>query len=368
MSRIATWWAQPDQFEWVTKFLRNRGLIRSAQVVMAIVAATSGMVPIALFVQLRGTTVSTLLIGSAGAAFCVGMTVFWLIRWPTRRQSEVTVCAGTLCVAVWSLAQPVTAIAALGCTAAAVTGGYMAFFHNNKLVLFNFLVGIAAGLMSAIRLAGETGFAAAASAFWVIWLLNVVVPLAIRGTTRAMGQYAIRSDEDPLTGLLNRRGFGEAVDSALVSARPEDTHLAILMVDLDNFKHINDSLGHEAGDRVLLAVAELLRGHVPMRGAICRAGGEEFLIALTVPPRGGYPLAAQLCAALAELPHSVTASIGYTSAALHQVAGPHATTAVDELIRSADAAMYAAKARGGNQARSALNPAMAANGLVADHD
>jgi hypothetical protein len=108
MSRIATWWAQPDQFEWVTKFLRNRGMIHSAQIVMAIVAASSGLAPFALLVQLRGTTAATILIGSAGAAFCLGMTVFWLTRWPTRRQSEAFVCAGTLAIAAWSLAQPAT--------------------------------------------------------------------------------------------------------------------------------------------------------------------------------------------------------------------------------------------------------------------
>ncbi|WP_197496579.1 GGDEF domain-containing protein [Mycobacterium sp. 1274761.0] len=330
---------------------------------MAIVAASSGLAPFALFVQLRGTTTATILIGSAGAAFCAGMTVFWLTRWPTRRQSEVFVCVGTLSIAAWSLAQPATSTAALGCAATAVTGGYMAFFHTNKLVLFNFVIGIAAGLISAIRLAGQTNFATAASAFWIIWLLNVVVPLAIRGTTRAMGQYATHSDQDPLTGLLNRRGFSDAVHGALVSARPEDTHLAVLMLDLDDFKRINDSHGHQAGDRALLAVAELLRCHVPTRAAICRAGGEEFLIALTVPPSGAHSLAVRLCTAVAALPHAVTASIGHTSAAVKQIVGAHATTSVDELIRSADTAMYAAKASGGNQARSAANPITESNRL-----
>ncbi|MCT7659595.1 GGDEF domain-containing protein [Mycobacterium deserti] len=347
MARLIAWWNQPDQFEWVTDFLRRRGLLRSAQIIMAIVAASSSLAPLAVLGQQHRNPVVSLTIGITGAAFCMWMMWFWLSRWPTRRQSELTAALGAICVATWSLGQPSPAVAALGCTALAVTGGYIAFFHTNKLLLFNFAIAVAAAVAAGVRLAEQTNIATALAAFWLIWLLNSAVPLGIRGTTLAMSQYAVRSDEDPLTGLLNRRGFDEAVGGVLAGARPGDTHLAVLMVDLDDFKRINDSQGHAAGDRVLLAVSNLLRQHIPSAGAICRAGGEEFLIALTVPSRDASSVAALLCQAIARLSHSVTASVGHATAELHCV--DTSRGAIHDLIDAADRAMYAAKRSGGNQ-------------------
>jgi diguanylate cyclase (GGDEF)-like protein len=349
MSRLKAWWNQPDQFEWMTKFLRQRGLLRSAQLLMAVVVTSSGLAPISILAQPQGTAAVPLMIGLAGAAFCVGMAWFWLTRWPTRRQSEVAAVLGVVCVAAWSVAQPTPGLAALGCAATAVTGGYIAFFHNNRLLMFNFTIAMAVAVFAVVRLISQSNFATAAAAFWLIWLLNVSVSLGIRGTTHAMSQFALRSDSDPLTGLLNRRGFDEAVEGVLSSAHPSDTHLAVLMVDLDDFKRINDSRGHEAGDRVLLAVADLLREHVPSTGAVCRAGGEEFLIALTISSPDVSSVATRICTAIATLSHAVTASVGHTSAELRSL-GSHGASRIDELVRAADSAMYAAKRKGGNRA------------------
>jgi GGDEF domain-containing protein len=98
-------------------------------------------------------------------------------------------------------------------------------------------------------------------------------------------------------------------------------------------------------------VAELLREHTPADALICRAGGEEFLIALTsVTPDVG-PVAAQFCTALGGLSPKITASVGTARAELDLLTGPDVAWLVDELIRMADSAMYAAKRRGGNGAR-----------------
>jgi diguanylate cyclase (GGDEF)-like protein len=261
----------------------------------------------------------------------------------------VAASAGSVCVATWSLGQPSPAIAALGCTALAVTGGYIAFFHSNRLLLLNFAIAVGAAAVASVRLAEQTSVATALSAFWLIWLLNTAVPLGIRGTTRAMSQYAVRSDEDPLTGLLNRRGFEEAVKGVVAGAAPSDTHLAVLMLDLDDFKSVNDSQGHAAGDQVLRAVAELLRQHIPSGAAICRAGGEEFLVALTVASRDASKIATLLCQAIARLSHSITASVGHTTAALRHLSATRAAQSIHDLIGAADVAMYAAKRNGGNQ-------------------
>jgi diguanylate cyclase (GGDEF)-like protein len=276
------------------------------------------------------------------------MTVMWLMHWPTRRQSQVGVALGALFVGGWSLVQPTGALAALACTAMAVTGGYVAFFHGPKLVLFNSLVALGVTVTAVVRLAHEANIATAASALWINTFLNLSVPLAIWGMSRAMGTYVQRSEEDPLTGLLNRRAFTDAVGHRLADPPPAHTHLAVVMVDLDNFKRINDTHGHLAGDHALRAVAGLLREHAPADAVLCRAGGEEFLVALTAGTPDVRPLATRLCNALAGLLPKLTASVGIASAELRLLTGDVART-VEELIRIADDAMYAAKRRGGDQ-------------------
>jgi diguanylate cyclase (GGDEF)-like protein len=350
MSRLKTWWSQPDHFDWITTFLRQRGLLRSAQLTMAAVAASSALVPLTVLLSQRQPSIGAVVFGGLAAALTVGMTIFWLTRWPTARQSEATVVMGVFSIAGWSLAQPAAALAVLACTATAVTGGYIAFFHRPKILLFNGLVSVAVTTTAVLRLAREADIATAVTGFWLISFLNLWVPLAIWGMSHAMGLYAQRSEVDALTGLLNRRAFAEAVETRLATPPSSHTHLAVVMVDLDDFKCINDTHGHAVGDRTLRAVAELLREHAPADAAVCRAGGEEFLVALTCITSDVKPLTERFCAAVARLAPPVTASIGTASADLQLLTRSEGAGFLEELITIADGAMYAAKRSGGNQA------------------
>jgi diguanylate cyclase (GGDEF)-like protein len=348
MSRLKAWWSQPDEYEWVTAFLDQRGMLRPARMVMAVVAGSSAMVPLAVLPSQSNPGAVELTTGAVAATFTIGVTLLWLTRWPSRRQSQVGVGLGALFVGGWSLVQPSGALAALACTAMAVTGGYIAFYHGPKLLVFNSVVAGAVTAAAAVRLAHETNAATAASAVWIITFLNLSVPLGIWGMSRAMGMYFQRSEEDALTGLLNRRAFADAVSNRLANPPPEHTHLAMLMVDLDNFKRINDTHGHLAGDRALRAVADLLREHTPANAVICRAGGEEFLVALTAVLSDVRPPTVQFCRALGGLLPRVTASVGIASTELRLLNGD-AACVVEDLIKIADDAMYAAKRRGGDQ-------------------
>lgn len=355
MSPSTNWWNQPDRFDWTTRFLRQRGLLRSAQRIMAVVAGCSALVVLGDLVS-RPLTAPAAAVVVAASLLTLGLTALWLTRWPTRRQSLTAVMVGVGCIAAWSVSQPNSTVAALACTVTAVTGGYIAFFHGPKPLVVNVGVALVIASAAATRLYGEAGLQAAVQALWLIWFLNVSVPLAIWGTSQAMSRYVERSDEDPLTGLLNRRGFIEAITRRLVDPEPGITHLTVQMVDLDDFKHVNDTHGHAVGDRVLKAVAELLRNHVPASALICRAGGEEFLIASTSTSTSATdqaPMAAALCAAISDLSHSITASIGSAIAALDGVRPEAAPTVIEELIAAADTAMYSAKRNGGNQVRHA---------------
>lgn len=153
------------------------------------------------------------------------------------------------------------------------------------------------------------------------------------------------ADTDPLTGLLNRRSF---LDQAI--GRPGDQQL--LIADLDHFKRVNDTLGHDGGDEVLRLFARLLRTHVPVGALVARIGGEEFAILSSVSePVEPEALLARLRAMRMPFDLQVTASIG----ACH---GP-LTGDVEwkALYRGADRALFEAKSAGRDRARSTVREA-----------
>ncbi|HEY9038743.1 MAG TPA: diguanylate cyclase [Roseovarius sp.] len=171
---------------------------------------------------------------------------------------------------------------------------------------------------------------------------------------------------DPLTGLYNRR-FAMPFLRELVTARaPEAKGFAVMVADLDHFKHINDHHGHPTGDRVLCHVADLLGGGVRERDLVARIGGEEFLIVM--PDTDGDEArrtADRLCrriAAAAIMPKGeagpvhVTISIGVAMGQGGQTDGS-ASASVDALLEQADRALYRAKARGRNNVTISARPA-----------
>ena len=155
---------------------------------------------------------------------------------------------------------------------------------------------------------------------------------------------------DTLTGLANRLLFVDRLSHALVR-RQRASGLAVLFVDLDDFKAINDTLGHAAGDEILRLVAERLQGVLRAEDTACRLGGDEFAFLLEEADRArAERVARRILAALAvpfqlgDRKATLTASIGVATRDT-LVEGDAAETAA-ELLRDADTAMYVAKARG----------------------
>jgi len=152
---------------------------------------------------------------------------------------------------------------------------------------------------------------------------------------------------DPLTGLANRVLFREHLERALASPRPADTVVALLFLDLDDFKVVNDSLGHRAGDTLLVEVAERLSNAIRIEDIAARQGGDEFIVLLDrVQGVEDAIAAAERLAVELRRPMEfegrsivIGVSIGIALAA-----GPE--TAADDLLAHADAAMYAAKGEG----------------------
>jgi diguanylate cyclase (GGDEF)-like protein/PAS domain S-box-containing protein len=154
---------------------------------------------------------------------------------------------------------------------------------------------------------------------------------------------------DHLTGLPNRLLFSDRLRQAMAKAERENTRLALLFIDIDHFKDINDSLGHHVGDRLLVEVAERLRGAIRAGDTLARQGGDEFLVMIDSLVLGGdaEPVARKLVELVAQ-PVRIEGRELSVSCSLGISIFPDDTRAAAELMRNADMAMYAVKGAGRN--------------------
>jgi diguanylate cyclase (GGDEF)-like protein len=171
---------------------------------------------------------------------------------------------------------------------------------------------------------------------------------------RLIEELRLRANTDYLTGILNRRAFTSAGNKRLHRAREQNETLTVLLFDIDHFKSVNDSYGHEVGDQVLIRVAALMREQLRDGEILARHGGEEFVVMPAhCTQEQACVLAERLRATIEREPLTladghilrVTASFGVASAT-----GPQA--ALDDLLHAADLALYRAKRKGRNRVES----------------
>jgi len=157
---------------------------------------------------------------------------------------------------------------------------------------------------------------------------------------------------DALTGLPNRRFFRERLQHDIRNARRSGHPLALMFLDLDGFKYVNDKLGHDMGDLLLKEAADRLRNCVRETDTIARLGGDEFTIVLTEQHEPGNieRVASHILNTLSE-PIGLGSEMAHVSASIGITLFPSDAGDVDSLIRNADQAMYAAKEEGKNQYR-----------------
>ena len=188
------------------------------------------------------------------------------------------------------------------------------------------------------------------SALVLATVVTLRVVTAVRANNQAQAELLRGAQTDPLTGLPNRTVLLERINELLGNSWSQDQHPTLFFVDLDRFKNINDSLGHAAGDEVLVAVARRLINVVPEGAVVARLSGDEYVVLDTTAKSSGAALAlAERMLAVFREPLAlnqgdvfVTASIGVASISATSSTSP------EDLVRHADTAMYRAKDAGRN--------------------
>ena len=279
------WLARTHHYEWITDYLAARGATGAVRVVMAIIPAS---LAICLLVLLRSVDAPRPGVPTAmmWAAFCGGVagSILWASRWPSRHQSLAfaLVTNASVALACLSFSDPQGAL--LGCVAFATCAAYIGFFHSTVLVVYNFVVASTVAIVIASRIVATGHIGLAAVDLFLVTQINIVMPIAIHLLIRSLGVDLERAGRDSLTGLLNRRSFDRYAARMLDESDIDpDAHLVVVMIDLDNFKRLNDTRGHAAGDQALVAIAAVLRQQCGPDAAVGRLGGEEFVIAEVAP-------------------------------------------------------------------------------------
>jgi two-component system, sensor histidine kinase LadS len=185
-------------------------------------------------------------------------------------------------------------------------------------------------------------------------LIALGVADRLRAQRLALTEAERRAHTDPLTGVLNRRSLIERLDAACSRAQARGLPIALLFIDLDHFKEINDTFGHQAGDACLRAIIDPIHAELRQSDVIGRYGGEEFVVILSsADAAAASPIAHRVLERVAGVrvggfgePICLTCSIGIAASDTTGVWGEH-------LIARADAALYAAKRLGRNQVQMA---------------
>lgn len=175
---------------------------------------------------------------------------------------------------------------------------------------------------------------------------NVRLRLKVASLERELAHTRHLAYHDPLTGLPNRALLLDRLQQAILQAQRQDKAIGLLLLDLDGFKHLNDRLGHNAGDLILRVVAERLASCIRAGDTASRYGGDEFVILLPeIRGNDDVLTVAQKITASMSIPHYLGDETILVNASLGTAVVDGGRASCDELIGAADSAMYRVKAR-----------------------
>jgi diguanylate cyclase (GGDEF)-like protein len=161
-----------------------------------------------------------------------------------------------------------------------------------------------------------------------------------------------KADTDPLTGLHNRNYFHQMVQTFVEKSIREGTPISIFLFDIDNFKHYNDTNGHDAGDRLLIELSQLVSGMTRKNTVFARYGGEEFIAILPVISKENaliYAERVREAISSHSFPHGEKQPMGCISISGGVASFPFDGDTIDKVIQLADRSLYQAKSQGKNR-------------------
>lgn len=329
----------------------TRDVVGDIRITTGVLAAATAMILLYALLTPEGPNRVALRIAVATAL--VLLSGLWLFSTPRIAQAARQGVGGlvgllTACgfVTIWvaldgGTSSPINAVYVVPLTVAVLQAPTAAYLIGGLVIGAHLLASLFAGafdIATAIVWVTQLGLMTTVTA----WIANARARQRerLRSLTEQLEDLAVR---DPLTRVMNRRGF-EASLVELPVGSEYGTPTALLVIDLDNFKAVNDRHGHAAGDQVLIAAAQAIRDAVRQGDVIARTGGEEFAVALLdADPATAENVAERIRRSIASCSATppITASIG--------VAHADGTPGVAALHLTADRAMYEAKARGRDQ-------------------
>jgi len=353
---VHRWLAVPDQFDRFTRFLRDNGILMPTRIGIGVLVFLLG---VTILLKRLGThsvqtigfpldVVVAVLVMIGGIALPVIAT--------SRERSYFLVVSGDFAIAVIVLAEANPDQRLLGCLVFGLVGSYVAFFHNLRAQLWHLLWSGTIIIVASIGVFTDAPSSASdvlgriAFAIPVITVIPVVTQIALA----LLSNDAQSSELDPLTDLLNRRGLARRTSELLQAKSSLDQSLLVVVIDIDNFKHFNDTYGHDVGDRVILRTAYRLHDWARSDAAIARIGGDEFVVVQMMP----LPYVGDLLARIHPVMNSPTGEPLSTTSigiAVHNGGWPDvqaAESGLHDLHRLADSAMYESKRMGGNHVHS----------------
>ena len=348
---LGEWLAQPHPFSWPDHIYRRARFVISFTCIAFLVIEVTGMIGVGrtnpVWIGLGITTV----VGTAAGAVAI-----LICPWPSFRNFALIAIVADFSLAVATFYPTNAVYAMFTCVVLTLPGALICAELDRTamrvhLVWVGLVLGTHAGWaliathgaqerLLVVSFAFSTGAVLFGTSAMELSLRNVLIDSA--------REHAHAAVHDQLTTMLNRRGLWERIPSLVKRAAPGD-RITVALLDLDDFKQVNDAYGHEAGDAVLAAVARSVIEHAPRDSLVARIGGEEFAIFTIISDDAPVAtLASTLLESvrIKEAPWTVTGSLGIASEAATVLrTGP----TLNDLLRRADDAMYQAKRAGGDR-------------------
>ena len=350
------WWRHPVDRNWLLDFFDSRLLTSFIKAAIGIAAAILATAPgVAVFTAWGAESAAGRWVLAAIAIGSLAWALrWWLGAWPSLTVSAIFLVWGDLAISIACLLET-NAVAGLGGSIALVlTGTYATFLHGPKMLAAHIAWSSLTVVALAVQVVRDPEWDPTLVVPKVVVALVAIVglPPAMQFLFWLVRMNSVDSLIDPLTGLLNRRGLQNRTAALVAKGLGDEQVIAMIVVDLDRFKAVNDTHGHAAGDEVLIRTGLRIKSVLRSGAVLARLGGEEFAVVDVLPPEGIDGLAERIRKAIAAPADRVpvTASLGVA------VTGNPACTRqnayVDELFEDlllrADMAMYRAKRNGRN--------------------